>query len=74
LSLRDAHAIDSVGRADEERAIATQVLAFATDPVMRWLFPEQNTYLQQFPRFARAFAAATVHMAARPHPSGRERG
>jgi ribosomal protein S18 acetylase RimI-like enzyme len=47
--------IHKVGRADEGRAVATQVMAFAADPVMRWLYPESDAYLRNFPRFTRAF-------------------
>ena len=42
--------------ADAERAIAVLVLAFSTDPVCRWTWPESERYLTSFPRFVRAFA------------------
>lgn len=47
--------IHNVAGSDEERAVATQVMAFAADPVMRWLYPDSESYLRHFPRFVRAF-------------------
>src|SRR5690348_2747677 len=40
---------------DKQRALATLVLAFAGDPVERWLYPEPSEYLTHFPRFLAAF-------------------
>jgi len=50
---------------DEAWALGTLVLAFAADPVERWLYPEPQQYLTSFPRFlaafgGRAFAAGTA--------------
>jgi ribosomal protein S18 acetylase RimI-like enzyme len=50
---------------DKERAFDTLVLAFATDPVERWLYPGSREYLTSFPAFlaafgGRAFAEETV--------------
>jgi GNAT superfamily N-acetyltransferase len=50
---------------DRERALDTLVLAFAADPVERWLYPESRQYLTCFPAFlaafgGRAFAEETV--------------
>lgn len=44
--------------ADEARAISTITVAFASDPVVRWLFPDAHQYLTYWPRFVRAFAGA----------------
>ena len=43
-----------------ERSAATAVvtLAFATDPVARWLYPDAADYLIHFPHFIRGFAGA----------------
>jgi ribosomal protein S18 acetylase RimI-like enzyme len=41
---------------DQAKVIATLVLAFVEDPVERWLFPEPQQYLTQFPAFVAAFA------------------
>jgi GNAT superfamily N-acetyltransferase len=50
---------------DMEQALSTLVLAFAADPVERWLYPEPKQYLACFPAFlaafgGRAFAEETV--------------
>jgi ribosomal protein S18 acetylase RimI-like enzyme len=37
------------------RAIATLVMAFSADPVVRWLYPEPAAYLRHFPEFVEAF-------------------
>jgi ribosomal protein S18 acetylase RimI-like enzyme len=47
------------------RALDTLVLAFAADPVERWMFPASGRYLAEFPAFlaafgGRAFAENTV--------------
>jgi GNAT superfamily N-acetyltransferase len=47
--------IHSVVPADVARAEGVQLLAFATDPVMRWLWPEPHAYLHAFPRLVRGF-------------------
>ena len=47
--------ISVVGESDQERVFATLVLAFAADPVERWLYPEPQQYLSCFPRFLAAF-------------------
>lgn len=41
---------------DQAKVIATLVSAFIEDPVERWLFPEPQQYLTQFPAFVAAFA------------------
>jgi ribosomal protein S18 acetylase RimI-like enzyme len=43
-------------REDEQsRASDALVIAFAADPIMRWLYPEAREYLTQFPRFIAAY-------------------
>lgn len=42
--------------ADEASAIATVVLAFSTDPVARWCWPDPHQYVANMPGFIRAFA------------------
>lgn len=53
------------GETEQARVFATLVLAFAADPVDRWLYPESQRYLSSFPKFlaafgGRAFAEQTV--------------
>jgi GNAT superfamily N-acetyltransferase len=40
---------------DQDRAFATLLVAFAADPVERWLYPEAHQYLTHFPTFLSAF-------------------
>ncbi len=42
--------------ADEPSAIDTITLAFSTDPVARWCWPDPHQYLTSMPSFVRAFA------------------
>ncbi|MGH8068630.1 MAG: GNAT family N-acetyltransferase [Candidatus Entotheonellia bacterium] len=41
--------------ADEAAVIDVVTLAFSTDPVARWTYPNPHQYLAHFPRFVRAF-------------------
>lgn len=47
--------IKSATTADEEAVIAVVTLAFSTDPVARWIYPDPHQYLTHFPPFVRAF-------------------
>ncbi|WP_422000106.1 GNAT family N-acetyltransferase [Reyranella sp.] len=48
-----------VAAADEESAVLSILtLAFSTDPASRWTWPEPASFLDAFPRFARAFGGA----------------
>jgi ribosomal protein S18 acetylase RimI-like enzyme len=40
---------------EEELALAPLVLAFASDPAVRWLYPDAHQFRLFFPRFVRAF-------------------
>ena len=40
----------------QEEAIATVVLAFSSNPVARWFYPDPHQYLLHLPSFVRAFA------------------
>ena len=41
--------------ADEAAVIAVVTLAFSTDPVARWIYPDPHQYLTHFPPFVQAF-------------------
>lgn len=41
--------------ADQAAALATLVSAFITDPVERWLYPDDDDYVAHFPEFLAAF-------------------
>ena len=40
---------------DLARAVSVQVMAFGSDPVMRWLYPDAHDYLAHYPSFVEAF-------------------
>ena len=52
----EALAMRMTAPADEAPVIDTIVLAFSSDPVWRWCWPNPHTYLASAPRFVRAFA------------------
>jgi len=41
---------------DEDRVVATLVLAFSADPTLRWVYPDPHQYLTAFPELIKAFA------------------
>ncbi|HVG18187.1 MAG TPA: AraC family transcriptional regulator, partial [Blastocatellia bacterium] len=47
--------IKSATESNQEQAIAVIVLAFATDPVTRWAYPDPHQYLSYFPDLVSAF-------------------
>jgi GNAT superfamily N-acetyltransferase len=47
--------VSLVGEDERPRALDTLVLAFAADPVERWLYPQADSYLGSFRRFLVAF-------------------
>jgi len=47
-------------KTDEAKALATIALAFATDPMMRWSFPEPAKYMAVVPDFVRAFGGNAI--------------
>jgi ribosomal protein S18 acetylase RimI-like enzyme len=52
------HTIETRENAEEARAVATLVTAFAADPAMRWMYPGAQQYLRHFPDFIRAFGGS----------------
>ena len=55
-------------RSEEERVYAVLTLAFISDPVSRWAWPDPHTYLTHFAPLARAFGGrafeeSTAHVA-----------
>src|ERR1700733_13959234 len=47
--------VSPVGQNERPTALDTLVLAFAADPVERWLYPQPDSYLGSFRRFLVAF-------------------
>jgi GNAT superfamily N-acetyltransferase len=52
--------VRSVAPADRARAVATVALAFATDPMMRWSFPDPARYFEIALAFIDAFGGHAV--------------
>ena len=50
-----ARDVRPAGRTDEAAVIGVITLAFSTDPMARWAFPDPATYLSVMPDFVRAF-------------------
>lgn len=50
--------IMNASASDEMSVINTIVLAFATDPMARWSWPDASQYLDVMPRFIRAFGGS----------------
>ena len=51
----ETNPVRTATEADEIPIIDTIVLAFAADPVARWIYPEPRQYLASMPSFARVF-------------------
>ena len=47
--------INSANESNQEQAIAVILLAFATDPLTRWIYPDPYQYLRHFPEVVRLF-------------------
>ena len=50
-------AIQTATETETSSIIAILVLAFSTDPVLRWMYPYPSDYLRHFPDFAKVFAS-----------------
>jgi len=58
LTVATQREINVAPTTDEGRAIATITMAFASDPVTRWVFRDANVYLTYWPRVVKAFGGA----------------
>lgn len=56
----DALAVFEAEPHHAERVYGALTLAFAADPASRWLFTEADSFLQNFPKFARALAGPAL--------------
>ena len=50
--------VDVIEAADRERAVSTLTLAFASDPLTRWTWPDPYQYVTYWPKFVKAFAGS----------------
>jgi hypothetical protein len=41
--------IRTVDQSEQTRATSIQLMAFSSDPIMRWLWPEPDAYVRHFP-------------------------
>ena len=53
-----ASTIMTASASDELSIINTIVLAFATDPMARWSWPDASQYLNVMPQFIRAWSSS----------------
>ena len=51
-------AVEVIEATNRQRAVASLTLAFSSDPVMRWGWPDPNRYLTYWPQIADAFGGA----------------
>ena len=54
----------------EPRTIDVIVLAFSSDPVVRWFYPDAHQYLTNFPAFIRAFGGRAFENGTAYHVDG----
>jgi len=47
--------VEIATRAEEQAVVDTLVLAFSSDPVMRWFYPAPDDYLRYFPEFVERY-------------------
>lgn len=52
--------INSATAADFDHAAATLTMAFANDPVLRWVFPDPHGFLTYFPKVVRGFGRPSL--------------
>ncbi len=57
------------GGAEVDHAIATLVLAFATDPVARWMYADPHQYLLHVPRLSEPSEEARLKREQRSAPA-----
>jgi ribosomal protein S18 acetylase RimI-like enzyme len=62
--------IRTVTASEAERCFAVLTLAFAGDPAARWAWPDQQQYVDAFPRFARAFGGRAIDAGTAHHVAG----
>lgn len=55
----ESKTIKSASASEQDRAISVIVLAFSTDPMARWTYPDSHDYLAYFPQFVKAFGGSS---------------
>ena len=59
MDIRPPRVATIAGDAEIDHAIAKLVLAFATDPVARWMYDDPHQYLLHIPRLFRALGTSS---------------
>ena len=54
-------AVEAINATDRHRAVASLTLAFSSDPVMRWGWPDPERYLTYWPQIADAFGGGAFN-------------
>ncbi|RZI83376.1 MAG: N-acetyltransferase [Rubrivivax sp.] len=54
--------ITTATQSDEAAVLSALVLAFSTDPAVRWTWPDPQQYLLHFPRFVKAFGGKAFEL------------
>jgi len=70
ITLENLSAVSAVSPAQEESALASLIFAFATDPAVRWMYPDAHQYRTFFPRFARVFGGKAFALGTARHLGG----
>ena len=64
MDTKPASVATIVGDAEIDHAVATLVLAFATDPVARWMYGDPHHYLMHIPELFRALGTSSFEAGA----------
>ena len=62
--------VTATALSETEQAVAVIVLAFSTDPVARWSYPDPHQYLRHFPAIVRAFGGKAFEHGTGYHVGG----
>jgi len=62
--------VQAATASDEPQTIDVIALAFSSDPVVRWFYPDAHQYLTNFPAFIRAFGGRSFENGTAYHVDG----
>ena len=55
-----APSVKTAKESDQDQVVAAVVLAFGSDPVARWVYPDPHQFLSSFPDIVRAFGGKAL--------------
>ena len=58
--MSDVPIISTISVAETDKVLATLTVAFAADPMVRWMYPEADVYLHVYPKFLKAFCGSGI--------------